>query len=189
MQSTWVARIGIVSLVGGLFVMNYGFEVIPAGAAPPVKEDALAGITQNWDKKLPAAQRFVVLTDFGGAAVRDNETGLVWEQAPDAGIITWFQATGGCVNKSLGGRKGWRLPSVAELASLVEPANSNPSLPTGLPFTNVQSADYWSATIVAGQSPPAAWRVFFSDGHVTSAGSTDAGRAWCVRGGMNADQY
>ena len=43
---------------------------------------------------------------------------------------------------TVGGTKGWRLPSVAELASLVDPANSNPALPTGHPFSNVQSPFY-----------------------------------------------
>jgi hypothetical protein len=48
-----------------------------------VKDDALTGVTQNWDKNLPSASRFTVLANFGGAAVRDNNTGLVWEQAAD----------------------------------------------------------------------------------------------------------
>src|SRR5262245_56889752 len=50
----------------------------------------LRPVTPNWDKNLPAndpggacpasSSRFTCV--FGGAAVRDNETGLVWEQSP-----------------------------------------------------------------------------------------------------------
>ena len=45
MQSKWIRRIGIVALVGGLWFVSDGLGVTPA-AAPPVKEDALAGVTQ-----------------------------------------------------------------------------------------------------------------------------------------------
>jgi hypothetical protein len=45
--------------------------------------EAIAGFTQNWNKNLPSASRFTVLTSFRGTAVRDNNTGLVSEQAPD----------------------------------------------------------------------------------------------------------
>jgi hypothetical protein len=57
----------------------------------------LRGVTQNWDKALPAADpggpcpsgssRFTCL--FDGAAVRDNQTGLVWEQSPSTVRYTW----------------------------------------------------------------------------------------------------
>ncbi len=33
--------------------------------------------TLRWDRVLPAAERFVVLAEFGNAAVLDKETGLV----------------------------------------------------------------------------------------------------------------
>jgi len=77
---------------------------------------------------------------------------------------------------------------VPERASLVDPANINPSLPTGHPFTNVQSAVYWSASAGAGL-PSDAWFVFFGNGNGGTDGKTDSKRAWCVRGGMNADAY
>lgn len=195
MKRRWVltATVGVMVLSIGLVLANYGGGVTPASAAPA---DPHVGLPQNWDQKIPATTRFVVLSDFANAAVRDNETGLVWEQSPLTAVHPWdfsdqslVSAPAECTFRTTGGRKGWRLPSVHELASLVDPANFNLSLPTGHPFTNVQSAGYWSATTTAGL-PSRAWVVHFGNG---SAGTLfkDSGRAhaWCVRGGMNADAY
>ena len=38
-----------------------------AGAVLPVKEAALAGVTQNWGKNLPSASRYTILANFGSA--------------------------------------------------------------------------------------------------------------------------
>ena len=75
-----------------------------------------------------------------------------------------------------------------ELASLVDPNQSNPALPPGHPFTNVQSSGYWSATTSA-DGPTIAWGVVFGDGGVSTFGKIAPFFVWCVRGGMNADQY
>lgn len=138
---------------------------------------------------LPAAERFVLL--FGGDAALDRETGLVWEKSPQATPSSWNQARFDCTAKTTGGRKGWRPPSVHELASLVDPsvAAPGPTLPPGHPFTNVQSALYWSATTSA-ENPNSAWAVYFNTADVFRIGKpASVARAWCVRGGMNADAY
>ena len=158
-QRFLAVTVGVMVLSVGLVLANYGGGVTSTAAATPVKDDPHAGLPQNWDQKLTTG-RFTVLSDFGGLAVRDNETGLVWEQSPLTTIHHW-DSSGGvsasalfqCTSRTTGGRKGWRLPSLHELASLVDPANSNPSLPTGHPFTNVQSADYWLGTTGAGNPP------------------------------------
>ena len=146
-------------------------------------------LSQSWDKKLPGTSRFTVLTDFGGAAVRDNETGLVWEQSPETKTVNWTGARFQCTSRKIGGRMGWRLPSVHELASLVDPSVSpGPTLPAGHPFANVQAAHYWSATSFAGKSTHA-WNVGFVMGMVHDIKITDSHNVWCVRGGNNADAY
>jgi hypothetical protein len=127
---------------------------------------------------------------MGRAAVRDNETGLVWEQSPDTSMATWSDARFQCTSRTVGGRKGWRLPSVHELSSLVDPSVPfpGPTLPSGHPFTSVQSTPYWSATTHA-DDPTAAWVVDFEDGFVGTTSKPLNDLVWCVRGGMNADQY
>jgi len=143
-----------------------------------------------WDQKLPAATRFVVLTNWGSAAVLDKETGLVWEHSPSAATSTWYAARLACTDKTTGTRKGWRLPSVHELASLLHPsvAPPGPTLPPGHPFLTVESVGYWSATTNA-VNPTNAWIVFFGNGSVSGFSTSFPGRSWCVRGGMHADQY
>ena len=149
--------VGIMVLSAGVFLMT----------ATSSAEKDLSGVTQNWDKVLPASERFVVLEAFNNAAVRDNETGLVWERSPDATSNTWSAARFICATKIVGGRKGWRLPSFAELASLVDTSVApNPLLPPGHPFANVQPNTYWSATTGA-EFPAGAWTVSFEG---TSAG-------------------
>lgn len=153
--------------------------------------------TPSWDQKLPAATRFVVLTDWNSEAVLDRNTGLVWEKSPDTATATWFSARFVCLNKNVGGQKGWRLPAIAELASLIDPsvASPGPTLPPGHPFVNIQSANYWSATTEA-RSPSTAFYVIFRNGNVSNDlkdFELDVAfvsyHAWCVRGGMNADAY
>jgi hypothetical protein len=150
--------------------------------------------TPSWDQQLPASTRFIVLLNWASAAVLDRETGLVWEQSPDTTPHSQSLAGSFCANKNVGGRKGWRLPSFVELASLVDPANSSPALPTGAPFANVTPLDYfWTATTFAGD-PTQAWAVRFGssavgNGPVGFAPKTNPFLGWCVRGAMNADQY
>jgi len=83
------------------------------------------------------------------------------------------------------------LPSVAELASLVDPTVTapGPTLPPGHPFLNVLSSDFWSATTLA-ETPTRAWSVRFGDGVVnTDIKTSNLLRVWCVRGGMQESVY
>ncbi len=146
--------------------------------------------TPSWNQKLPADTRFVVLTDWNSEAVLDRETGLVWEKSPDATDLPWRDSTSVCINKNVGGRAGWRLPAIAELASLIDRSVAPPglSLPLGHPFTTSSSPTYWSATTLA-ESPTNAWFVNFFNGFVIDNFKFERLHAWCVRGGMNADVY
>ncbi len=181
---------GLCVLVGSWFAIGAGvssaFEAPLSKSNPTTNASALM---QNRDKKLPSASRFTILSAFGGAAVRDDETGLVWEKTLETNQVSWADARAACADKDVGGRKGWRLPSIFELASLMDLSMSTgPTLPLGHPFTNVQMDVYWSATTVAG-TPNSAWLVFFDTGKVLHGFKTITFHAWCVRGSMNADQY
>jgi enamine deaminase RidA (YjgF/YER057c/UK114 family) len=160
-----------------------------SAAAEATKSDgAEDNNTLRWDQALPVSQRFVVLAAFNSDAVLDKETGLVWEKSPQATALSLSNARLTCANKAVGGRKGWRLPSLPELASLVDPsvASPGPTLQPGHPFLAVQSANYWSGSAHADNST-LMWGVGFNNGVVLGVSKSFDQRAWCVRGGMSAE--
>ena len=193
-QRQWVHVLGALVVGGAVLMAEWtgGVRSVGAQQSPTLPTDQ-SGVTQNWNKVLPAAERFVILGAFNGQAVLDKETGLVWEQSPDTNPTGWGwqNAIFECTEHATGGRRGWRLPSVHELASLMDPsvaAPPGPALPPGHPFANVQSNAYWSAsTIVDG--PGLAWFVSFNDGAVGVFAKNTPYRVWCVRGGNNANAY
>ena len=70
----------------GLWVIGMGL-----GVSAPAEAASAVGFyypMPAWDQTLPAATRFVVLTNMGSQAVLDRETGLVWEQSPDTATRT-----------------------------------------------------------------------------------------------------
>ena len=162
------------------------------GVSAPAQADSVGPYyaTPSWDQTLPVATRFIVLSNFNSGAVLDRNTGLVWEKSPSTASTAWNGARSTCINKNVGGQRGFRLPSIVELNSLVDPsvAFPGPTLPPGHPFLNVPAENYWSATTSAA-SPTLAWGVGFGQGDVFDNDKAFDFHVWCVRGGMNADQY
>jgi hypothetical protein len=220
MKKGIAGAVGVVAMiVGGLLVTPVTAEPgqDPLGAilekldqllsAVGNSSAGLQGVTQNWDKALPAndpggpcpssSSRFTCV--LGGAAVRDNQTGLVWEQAPATERHKWIKdvqpetdAREACLERTTGGQRGWRLPSVVELTSLIDPTQQEPALPAGHPFTNVTTFDtnFWTVTL-----PPDAptslgpYFVTLLRGTIGQISPVLQLKVWCVRGGMNAHQY
>ena len=152
--------------------------------------------SQSWDKVLSASRRFVVLDAFAGEAVLDKETGLVWERTPGDvnadGVLNsedeqnWFLAQHHCRALAVGNRRGWRLPSPQELASLSDPSVT-PALPIGHPFNMNSLAHFWSAGTDAS-TPTQAYAVAFSNGRASlGIKGFHAFLVWCVRGGPGID--
>jgi hypothetical protein len=210
-RSKWLSGIGGAALIGGLALASYGGGIAPAEAGDnhnhqnhhpnPFKQILLkldevllklngaggggeeGNYTTRWDANKPSASRFTVLAEFNGAAVRDNNTGLVWEQMPSM-QMDWGSARFHCLNKPVGGTRGWRLPSVAELTSLVDPSLLAPYVPTV--FTGVLAGSYWSSTSIMDGGPNNKYTLSFGDGQVgTTSKSTSTVNVWCVRGAMN----
>jgi hypothetical protein len=170
-------------------------DLEPSGAPAPTMK-TLDQIPPTWSQKLPAAERFVLVLD--GAAVLDKETGLVWEKSPSAVPRSWYDAIKYCYNTSIGGRMGWHLSTVEQLASLVDTSvGGTPKLPAGHPFIGVQSTWYWSATTEFATPHSTycpegicAWVVGFQNGQVLDGGGkSGAYYMWCVRGGQSYDTY
>ncbi|MBC7945256.1 MAG: DUF1566 domain-containing protein [Burkholderiales bacterium] len=149
---------------------------------------------RSWDRKIDSAsERFQIV--LGGEAVLDKETQLVWEKFPSSGatVLTRGSAKNTCLVARTGARKGWRLPSVHELNSLVDPTVRNGvTLPADHPFSNVSASNaYWTATTVK-ESPTLARTVLFDNGGfvLNSNINSPVNLTWCVRGGAGeGDEY
>jgi len=150
--------------------------------------------TPSWDQTLPPSTRFIALSNFNDEAVLDRETGLVWERSPVSILGTdWFTAVSACERLIVANRLGWRLPSVQELTSLVDPTQGNPALPPGNPFGNIVGlfvSVFWTAATVE-TDPNSGKVVDFSTGSIAQMGKIpipvprSGARFWCVRGGSS----
>ena len=131
-------------------------------------------------------------TDNGDGTVRDNLTGLIWLQDADCfGRQIWptalssanTLADGSCALMDGSVAGDWRLPNLRELQSLTDYQTFLPPLPTGHPFSGVQSRDYWSSTThVTHQS--FAWSVYLVIGHINIGSKTNFNNVWPVRSGQ-----
>ncbi len=143
-------------------------------------------------KSESGTERFQVLEEFGGEAVFDLETELIWERSPSRSAAVWSRAPVLCARKSVGGRKGWRLPSFLELMTLVNPstngAHSGPTLPPGHPFLGVKAETYWSVTSLPAIARQA-YAVDFLIGDVAPQGKSRLSHYWCVRGGASGTAH
>jgi len=141
----------------------------------------------SWDQTFPAATRFVILSNLNSEAVLDRETGLVWERTTSGGETDSTGARIKCFLGSKGGRKGWRLPSVDELTTLLLPKpfdpTFTPALPPGHPFdlsNMAPGASVWSSTA----DPSAVYVVGLAQGNLglITPVSSHQSYTWCVRG-------
>lgn len=166
------------------------FGVAMAVALVSLVSPAFAGHgPDQWSHKGP---RFQVLVQFGGAAVLDRETGLVWEKSPHSGAFTWLLSpvgggsSGGahdhCNRLVLGGRMGWRLPTLQELTSLLDVGAPN-NLTLGHPFAVLPPWNIgefiWSATTSADNTNNA-WAINLA-GNAGTFSKGSLSHAWCVR--------
>src|SRR5579871_1591037 len=105
--------------------------------------------------------------------VTDRLTGLVWLRDADPfGEVPWETALtkvktlrrGICGLEDESSEGDWRVPNVNELLSLLALDNRHgPPLPTGHPFTNVRTANYWTSSTVAA-APVLGWYVAMAVG-------------------------
>jgi hypothetical protein len=130
----------------------------------------------------PAQAQYV---DNGNGTVTDHSTGLVWEKAGSASIMTWEAALAWCEGVTTGGYPDWRLPNMLELRILVDDSRVNPAIDPAFSQQGLWYA-YWSGTTYNG-NPIYAWYVNFDTGESNYNGK-GGGMAYvrCVRGGQGA---
>lgn len=177
------ADAGIVQLpqTGQVTCYDQGGIVIPC-----------AGTRQDGDLQKGLQLPTPRFTDNNDGTVTDNLTGLIWlKNAKCFPLQLWADALGnakalksGLCGLTDGSASGdWRLPNILELDSLVDISNIVPALPTGHPFTNMQSTGYWSSTTNAFHITRARY-VYFRNGAVNGAAKdVDLHFVLPVRGG------
>ena len=117
----------------------------------------------------------------------DPETGLEWQrQSP--GSMTWHEAMEYAKTLSLGGNCDWRLPSAAELETLLDRKTQlervRPLMREEVPFRDERS--YWSSTTFAPDTY-SAWIVMFDGAYILSYYKTNSYLVRCVRGKNTAN--
>jgi len=108
----------------------------------------------------------ISLTLPDNGVVADNRTHRQWQLAPLLQPMTWQEASQACDDLNLGDKRDWRLPTLAELITIVDFARSEPAV--ALPFDATPGEVLWSAvrtpigtSLVLGN---AAWTLDFSYG-------------------------
>jgi hypothetical protein len=154
------------------------------GAWSPATTFTLNDPTQAWSGKLPTTRRFTLVLDDQG--VLDNETGLVWQKSPSASLFQWFQIYLHCITQTTGGRRGWRPPTIAELASLTETSGGTPRLPAGHPFTIPALPHSFFSSSAAPGFGTTYYMIDFINGDPVTAAPESTHKAWCVRTGTSS---
>ncbi|MGK4003861.1 DUF1566 domain-containing protein [Sorangium sp. So ce1036] len=98
--------------------------------------------------------------------VRDNYTGLIWQQATSSTTMSRADAKRSCATLDLNGH-AFRLPSIRELSTRVDEAQVAPSIHRAmLPDTKYGARSdngYWAAE-AAARDAQVAWALNFDDG-------------------------
>jgi len=179
---------GALALIAVL-ALAHALEAGPLDPPGPVGSTmrTLDDLEPSWDLSFSTAgpdpchsRRFeCVLPDAGqptGAAVLDHETGLVWERKPGTDAQNSTNSELACAQTTVGGRAGWRLPTIDELTTLFNRADPAPFDPAAT------ARVFWSATVYGDQGL-ASIVVNAENNTVLEQSPGIAWRRWCVRGG------
>lgn len=119
--------------------------------------------------------------------VVDLVTGLVWDRTPADVSMSVVEASTYCAASLVAGHSDWRLPSITELASIMDAGTAQPAAqvdPTAFPGT--VAAPFWTSQPLAGASVREHWFVNFSLPQVSFAmGDIFANQVRCVRTGTS----
>ncbi len=144
----------------------------------------MVALPRSADANAPAGH-YVVTTGngTGNGTVYDTKSKLTWQQTAPATTYTWDDAKSYCagVGASLAGT-GWRVPTVEELRTIVDPTQGNPSIDSTI-FPSTPADRFWSSSPVA-RSPSNAWAVFFDSGQAYSFDVSLKSCVRCVRGAI-----
>lgn len=136
----------------------------------------------NPDQSWNGNTRFETNSDGMNTTVLDKATGLMWTR--DANIYGLINCPNAIVNYpvvcTVGGYSDWRCPNKNELQTIIDIEHSNPALPSGHPFWNVQSGAYWTGSNKA-LTPTDYFAVNFFYGEVYFVTTSSVNYVWFCR--------
>ena len=100
--------------------------------------------------------------ELGPDQVRDVATGLTWQRSVPSGAFKFEAAGSYCSHLRLGGKKGWRLPSLVELLTLIDERARSPMI-DGAAFPGTPGEPFWSSSKF-GNGPALMWYARFDQG-------------------------
>ena len=113
---------------------------------------------------------------------KDSKTGLEW-RCESPGEMTWYEAQEYSGSLSLDGHRDWRLPTLAELESLLDRtkarSDGRPLVRKEVPFRD--NLSYWSSTTFERDTKNA-WIVMLDGAYVLSYYKSNYYYVRCVRG-------
>ncbi len=132
-------------------------------------------------------------TDNGDGTATHKTTGLTWKRCAEgqswsglsctgsAQAYTWAQAA--ALTASFAGKNDWRTPTIAELVSIIERDNFNPTINNTI-FPITPASNFWSDSTYAANAG-FAWNVYFNCGFVSPNDKAGSARVRLVRGGTS----
>lgn len=130
-------------------------------------------------------------TDNKNGTITDNYTGLIWKKCSQGtsgtncnygspSLREWAKARVECEELNFAGKKGWRLPNLKELQSIVDTGTFRPSI--NKKFFASSDDPFWTLTS-PGEYPASKFTVLFSDGSVYFSSANGAAAIRCVYDG------
>ena len=111
--------------------------------------------------------------------VFDSVHNLHWTKNP-AAAVNWRLALSYCVNLEYNGETGWRLPTVNELATILDYSRKAPASE----FPTLQTPNLWTSTTYYSGNPEGyntAWIVYTAKGEIKSAAKDGIAQILCVK--------
>lgn len=151
------------------------------------------GTGQDGDQQKGSAWPIPRFTDNANGTVTDVMTGLIWlknancygkQSMGEAMVSANSLANGTCGLSDSSNAGQWRLPNRNELQSLIDRSMHHPALPTGHPFSNVQSGSYWSSSTDSHYPGNNSWSIYINDGSLYSIPNPDILYVLPVSGGQ-----
>uniref|UniRef100_UPI0040476E6D Lcl C-terminal domain-containing protein n=1 Tax=Mariniflexile sp. TaxID=1979402 RepID=UPI0040476E6D len=129
--------------------------------------DSLFGQDANYLKGKKMAYQ-----NNGDGAIKDLNTGLVWQEIPTSEGFDWQGAKEYCENLELGGYDDWRMPTAKELFSISDFREGWPYLDTTyFSLVNNENVDkseqYWTSNKYVGHTEEGQYTAAFGVNHAT----------------------